>query len=62
MFFSCWRTQFTRLDVAAVLSSLYPAVLVFLATIILKEKVARAQWVGVCACLLAVVLNYILKK
>lgn len=49
-------TQFTRMDVAAVLSSLYPASTVFLATIILKEKVTRAQWVGVGVCLAAVVL------
>jgi drug/metabolite transporter (DMT)-like permease len=49
-------THFTRLDVAAVLSSLYPVGTVILATIILKEKVSLAQWTGASLCLLAVVL------
>ncbi len=49
-------TQFVRLDVAAVLSSFYPASTVILATIILKEKVSWLQWVGVGTCLLAAAL------
>ena len=48
--------QFTRLDVAAVLASLYPATTVILASIILKESVSRPQWVGVLVCIAAVAL------
>jgi drug/metabolite transporter (DMT)-like permease len=47
--------QFTRLDVAAVLSSLYPASTVLLSCILLKEKVTRTQWFGVAVCLAAIV-------
>jgi len=49
-------TLYTRLDIAAILSSLYPAGTVILATIILKEKVSVAQWTGASLCVLAVVL------
>jgi len=48
--------QYTRLDVAAVLSSLYPASTVLLAGIILKEKVSFRQGVGVVVCLAAILL------
>jgi drug/metabolite transporter (DMT)-like permease len=49
-------TQFTRLDIAALLSSFYPASTVILASIILKEKVSRAQLAGIILCLLALTL------
>jgi len=48
--------QFTRLDVAAVLSSMYPASTVILASLILKEQISPAQWAGVFLCLVAVAL------
>ncbi len=49
-------TQFTRLDIAALLSSFYPATTVILASIILKEKVSRVQWTGIAFCLVALAL------
>jgi drug/metabolite transporter (DMT)-like permease len=46
----------TRPDVAAVLSSLYPVSTIVLSSIILKERLARFQWVGVGVCAVAVAL------
>ena len=45
-----------RLDVSAVLSSLYPAVTVLLASIILRERVTRLQAVGIIIALVAIPL------
>ncbi len=48
--------QHVRVDIAAVLSSLYPVSTVVLARLVTREPVTRTQWAGAAVCLAAVAL------
>ena len=51
-----YASHFARLDIVAVLSSLYPAWTVLLSNVIQKEAVTRTQWIGVWVCIAAITL------
>ena len=55
-FFYVLAGQAGRLDISAVLSSLFPGSTVILAWIILKERLTRTQWLGIVAALIAIIL------
>ena len=54
--FFALATRLGRLDISAVLSSLYPAFTVILAWIILKERLTTRQWTGVLLVMFAILL------
>lgn len=54
--FYALSAQFGRMDVAAVLGSLYPGSTVLLAWVVLKERISRMQTLGILIALAAIVL------
>jgi len=55
-FFYLFALQFGRLDISAILSSLYPGATVILAWLLLKERITRSQWAGILTALTAIAL------
>jgi drug/metabolite transporter (DMT)-like permease len=54
-FFYILASQVGRLDVSAVLSSLFPGSTVMLAAVFLKEHISKKQWLGILSALVAIV-------
>ncbi len=54
--FFALATHIGRLDISATLSSLYPTTTVFLAWLIIKERLLPQQWAGVGVALVALIL------
>lgn len=55
-FFYIFASQTGRLDISAVLSSLFPGSTIILAWIVLKERITRAQTTGIMLALIAIAL------
>ncbi len=55
-FFFILSTQQGRLDIAALLSSLYTGVTVILAWLILKENITKKQWIAITGAIVSVIL------
>ncbi len=54
--FFAFATRIGRLDITAILGSLYPAVTVLLAWTLLQERLSSRQWIGVMTAIIAIIL------
>jgi drug/metabolite transporter (DMT)-like permease len=54
--FNNWGMRLEQISVVSVLASLYGAVTVGLAALILKERVSKLQWLGIVAIFLGIIL------